>query len=243
MPAELQDNANPDEVLRLQRVYQGYADEGCSQSRWDETNPGNQAILRERDLAVRETLRDAGLLPLGARRILDVGCGSGRVLAGCLELGAVPENLHGIDLLSERIRNAQEKHPRMKFSVANAERIDFPDGTFDLVLLYTVFTSILDDRMARNVAGGVARVLKPGGSAVWYDFRFNNPRNPNVRGLSLSAVKGLFPGFEPRLRTVTLLPPLARRLGRLTSALYSLLAAVPLLRTHYVGLLTKPASS
>ena len=62
-----------------------------------------------------------------------------------------------------------------------------------------------------------------------------------MRGLSRATVKGLFPGFEPRLRTVTLLPPLARRLGPLTGAMYPALASVPWLRTHYVGLLTKPS--
>ena len=126
------------------------------------------------------------------------------------------------------------------FCRANAEQLGFPDGAFDLVLLFTVFTSILDDRMARSVAREVERVLKPGGAVVWYDFRYDNPWNPNVRGMTKATIRSLFADFELKLQMVTLLPPLARRLGRATSILYPVLAAVPLLRTHYLGLLVKP---
>ena len=75
---------------------------------------------------------------------------------------------------------------------------------------------------------------------VWYDFRRDNPRNPNVRGVRKAAIEKLFPGFEMRLQTVTLLPPLARRLGKLTPVLLPVLTRVPFLRTHLLGLLIKP---
>jgi len=49
-----------------------------------------------------------------------------------------------------------------------------------------------------------------------------------------------FAGYEVQLRSLTLLPPLARRLGPWTEALYPLLGLCPWLRTHLVGLLIKP---
>lgn len=143
--------------------------------------------------------------------------------------------------MPERIALAQESFPDIQFQVGNAEHLAFPGAYFDLVLLYTVFSSILDIRMARNVAQEVSRVLKPGGAIVWYDFRYNNPRNPHVRGLKRAALGALFPDFQFGLHTITLFPPLARRLGPLTSVLYPALAAIPCLRTHYLGLLQKPA--
>jgi ubiquinone/menaquinone biosynthesis C-methylase UbiE len=157
-------------------------------------------------------------------------------------LGAQPRNLYGIDLLSDRIEEARESHPDLNFQCANAEKLDFHDASFDLVLLFTVLSSILDPGMAMNVAREVARVLKPGGGVLWYDFRYNNPRNPNVRGVTIRRIKNLFPEFTMHLRTLTLLPPVARRLGRLTKLLYPVLASIPLLRTHYLGLLMKPGS-
>lgn len=230
---------NSTEVQRLTEVYRHYRESATIQAQWSEANPGNRAIVGERTRVLEELLRSNGFLPLTDRRILDVGCGSGKVLAGFTQWGAKPENLYGVDLLPDRIEAARRAHPQIHFQQGNAEVLDFPDGSFDLVLLFTVFTSILDDGMARNVAAEVRRVLKPEGAIVWYDFRYDNPRNPNVRGVNRARIAALFPGFEQRLRTVTLLPPLARRLGRATPILYPVLARIPALRTHELGLLLK----
>ena len=93
--------------------------------------------------------------------------------------------------------------------------------------------------MAYNVAGEVHRVLKSGGAVVWYDFRYKNPWNPHTRPMPKQRIRQFFPDFEIHLHTVTLLPPLARRLGRLTPVLYPQLSAIPPLRTHHLGLLVK----
>jgi ubiquinone/menaquinone biosynthesis C-methylase UbiE len=140
-------------------------------------------------------------------------------------------------LLPERIAEVRQRCPDLHFQCANAEQLEFPEASFDLVLLFTVFSSILDGQMARNVACEVTRVLKPGGAVLWYDFRYDNPRNPNVRGMTRRHIGTLFPGFQMHLHTITLFPALARRLGHLTSLLYPVLAAMPPLRTHYLGLL------
>lgn len=228
------------EVERLKRVYCAYSESQIFQTCWDARNPGNQAILRERQRAIRRLLEAHGFFPLTNVRVLDVGCGSGRELAALVEMGAEPDLLYGVDLLPERIEEASRQYPMLHFQCANAEDLDFPDAYFTLVLLFTVFSSILDDGMAHNIAREVQRVLKPGGAVLWYDFRYNNPWNPHVRGMTKSHIRQFFPGFEMHLRTITLLPPLARRLGRLTRVLYPLLAVIPPLRTHYLGLLVKP---
>ncbi len=227
------------EVERLTHVYRTYRESHAIQAQWDESNPGNRAILRERQWAIRHLLSTHGFLPLTGRRVLEVGCGSGKVLANLLELGARPENLYGVDLLPERIAEAEQHYPDLHLQCANAEQLEFPDASFDLVLLFTVFSSILDGQMACKVAHEVSRVLRPGGAVLWYDFRYDNPRNPNVRGMIKRHIETLFPGLHMRLHTITLLPPLARRLGRLTPVLYPVLAAIPPLRTHYLGVLVK----
>jgi hypothetical protein len=60
--------------------------------------------------------------------------------------------------------------------------------------------------------------------------------------MNKAAIHRVFPDFDLALQTTTLLPPLARRLGRLTTALYPKLARIRWLRTHYVGVLTKTSS-
>ena len=228
------------EVDRLQEVYREYAFRGFGRSKWSPTNKGNQAIRAECQRNLRGLLQTAGFFPLASRRILDLGCGSGERLAGFEDWGARPENLYGIDLIPDRIRAARRNFPQFTFELANAEELPFADGTFHLVAVFTVITSILDDRMLANVCREMTRVLVHGGAVAWYDFRINNPLNRHVRSISRSRIQNLFPAFEINLETISLLPPLARRLGPFTKLLYPPLASIPFLRSHNLGILIKP---
>lgn len=227
-------------IKRLVEVYHAY-ESNNARSKWDERNPGNRAIFEERQRAIGELLGGHGFLPLSGRRVLEIGCGSGKVLASLLDFGAKPENLYGVDLLPSRIAEAKRRYPGFHYECANAEQLGFPSSYFGLVLLFTVFSSILDKQMAQNVADEVSRVLESGGAVLWYDFRYNNPRNHNVRGMKLSEVSQIFPNWRAYVRSITLLPPLARRMRGFTLALYPLLAGFPPLRTHYLGLFVKPS--
>jgi len=228
------------EVDRLKEVYREYGERCWRKTKWSVTNRGNLAIRQERERKLEQLLQRTGFLPLRDRRILDVGCGAGETLAGFEAWGAQPENLFGVDLLADRIRRAKENFPKLTFQESNAEALPFGNGFFDLVVLYTVFTSIRDHQMALNVSREINRVLRSGGAVVWYDFRMNNPFNQHVRGISRKGVRRLFPEFDSRLMTVTVLPPLARRSGCLIDLLYPCLASLPFLRSHYLGVLIKP---
>lgn len=232
----------PDETARLEKVYSQYLERDLENSRWSDANPGNQAVICERRRVLQRLLDETGFIPLDQHRILEVGCGFGKVLAEFESWGASPPKLYGVDLLDDSIQLARRKYPQFQFQTASGEHLPFNDTCFDLVLLFTVFTSILDEQVAQNVAAEVYRVLRPGGAVVWYDFRFNNPRNPQVRGVSRKAVARFFPKCSCYLQTATLLPPLARRLGPLTGVLYPVLVKLPGLRTHYAGVLVKPMS-
>jgi ubiquinone/menaquinone biosynthesis C-methylase UbiE len=227
------------ETDRIRQAY-GNLDERAI-ARWDSRNAGNRYIVAERRRLTRRLLQRAGWVPLGDRRVLDVGSGGGAELAWFRDLGAAESSLVGIDLLTDRVEVARRAYPNLEFHSGNAEHLPFPDASFDLVLSYTVFSSILDLGMAANVAAEIQRVLRPGGGFLWYDFRYNSPANRNVRGVTEVRVRQLFPGLMGELFGVTLLPPLARRLGPLTPVAYPALAFVPPLRTHLLGLLRKPA--
>ena len=226
------------ESERIQRIYRTYME--SVRSRWNPENPGNQAIAAERRRRMAALLRRCGLFPGAGSQVLEVGCGSGNILGGLLSWGVPAENLYGIDLLPERIAAAREAYPGIHFAAANAEQMGFQDGMFDLVLVVTVFSSILEEEMRTRVAREIDRVLKPGGAVVWYDFRYNNPANPHVRGVKKRQIQQLFPTCRVRLETLTVLPALARRLGKLTPLLYPLLSWIPFLRTHALGVLAKP---
>jgi SAM-dependent methyltransferase len=113
-------------------------------------------------------------------------------------------------------------------------------GHFDLVCQHTVFTSILDPVLRQQIASEMARVLRPGGAVLWYDFLYDNPRNPDVRGAGAKEIRDLFQSFDIHLSKVTLAPFIERRLPKLGLPLwYWLLTSLPPLRTHYLALLVK----
>ena len=113
------------------------------------------------------------------------------------------------------------------------------NAEFDFVVQSTVFTSVLDPKVKMQIAGEMLRVLRPKGSIIWYDFRFNNPRNPDVRGIKAKEVRSLFPGCHAEFLKVTLAPPLARPVARLSRSLHAILSGIAPLRTHYLALVTR----
>jgi SAM-dependent methyltransferase len=227
-----------DEVRRIRRVYA----EREQTHKSDKDNPGRQRLLRERNDTLESVLTKRFERPLSHCRVLDVGCGYGSLLGWFHERGVPPENLFGVDLLPNRIKIARETYPAFSFVEGNAEQLAFPDHSFDVVLLFTVFSSILDGAMARSVARNIGRLLDSGGVVVWYDMRYPNPWNPAVRAMTKPRIRELFPSFELELEPLSLLPPIARHLGRLPDWTYRFLALTPILRSHYFGLLRPPSN-
>ena len=193
------------ETDRLKKVYDDYRTSTSVQARWNLANPGNSAINQERCHAMRQIFRSDTCPSLSASRVLDVGCGNGDVLASLTEIGAQTENLYGVDLLITRLQDAKERYPHIAFQCGNAEQLPFADGFFNIILFFTVFSSILDSSMQRNVAREANRLLAPGGAILWYDFRYNNPTNPHVRAMRCSDIQNLFKEFDLHLFTITLL--------------------------------------
>lgn len=204
-------------------------------------DPAQVQRVHERYAATLRLLRACGLHPLGGLRILDVGCGDGTQLRQFVQWGAAPANLAGIDLRPDATGRAAQLGAGMDIRTGTAAELPWPGGTFNLVSAHTVFTSILDEAIRRAVAAEMVRVLRPGGAVLWYDFVYDNPRNPDVRGVSPAQVRALFPGLAARLTRITLAPPIARRIpAPLLPVLYPILAALPFLRTHCLGVLTVP---
>lgn len=199
-------------------------------------NRGQAAIVRERDRVVEALIR--GATASGAH-LLDVGCGEGATLGRLIASGAVATGA-GVDLLPERIERARTGWPAIDFRVADAGHLPFPDASFDAVLAMTVFSSIpLPARPA--IAAEIARVVRRGGVFAWYDLRRPNPANPDVRPFRAADVATLFRGWDVQVRRLTVLPPMARRLGPAAGALYPVLARFPFLLSHEAGVARRPA--
>jgi len=225
------------ELDAIRETYQRYEREGRHRS-WDRRNPGNARIEGDRDRALVALLRRS--LPGTGGRALDLGMGDGRlahiVRGSDLPIGAWT----GVDLDPRAVGSAREANPWAQFVEASGDRLPFASGSFDVVIASTLFSSLPSPMLEAGVASEVGRVLVPGGWLIWYDLRYGNPANRSVHGLGRGDVRSLFPGWTMELGWMTLLPPLARRLGPLTGALYGPLHALPLLRSHLIGRLQAP---
>lgn len=93
------------------------------------------------------------------KKILDVGCGTGRHLA----LAHSSNTRQGVDLSQTMLDEAQAKMPDGIFTVASADKLPFPDNSFDLVISSRVLQHI---RKQQNFVTEMSRVCKPGGQVI-----------------------------------------------------------------------------
>ena len=196
--------------------------------------------VQERERRLLSLLARNGYRSFEKTKILEVGCGTGAWLREFIKWGARPENILGIDLLSERISEARMLCPAaVRLKCNSAAQLGEPNATFDLVLQSTVFTSILDAELKRQIASEMLRVLNLEGAIIWYDFRFDNPKNPDVHGIEKNEIADLFPECRVVLHRLTLAPPIGRPMGNLSPALYRVLSCIKPLCTHYLGIITR----
>ena len=196
----------------------------------------NQYIVKK---TMAMVLFNNGLKALGKLEILDIGCGTGGWLRTLLDWGAVPGRLHGIDLLADRIAVAKKLSPHIDFQVATAWPIPFDRCSMDLITANTVFSSIIDPDARVALAEEMARVLRHDGHIMIYEFRVSHPRNPDTVGIRKNEIQRLFPEFSLKTKSLTLAPPLARKVVPLSPfAAHFLEIFFPFLRTHALYFLT-----
>ncbi len=133
-----------------------------------------------------------------SHRILDVGCGVGRMALPLTSFIGSEGSYEGFDAVAEAVRWCQ-KHITPKFSnfqfqtadvynkqynpkgrlQAESYRFPYADGTFDFVISTSVFTHLLPAILDRYVAE-IARVLKPGGRCFGTFFLLNDEARRSI---------------------------------------------------------------
>jgi ubiquinone/menaquinone biosynthesis C-methylase UbiE len=92
------------------------------------------ALVVDPDGVELPTIRE--LVDLRGLRIVEVGCGQGRMTFGCAEEAA---SVFAFDADEELVREARRSTPRalrdrIRFEVADAAEVDLPPAEFDLAL-------------------------------------------------------------------------------------------------------------
>lgn len=226
---------------RVRRAYQKRKAKGYNY-RYSLFNKAFLQSVQERERVLLSMLARTLGTTLSGKSVLDIGCGTGGTLLPMLQYGFEPEACFGIDILPDRIAAARKRLPNVTFEYCSAERIPFEEGSFDLATMFTCLSSILSDSVRAEVCRESIRVLKPGGWVLIYDFRVNNPFNPDVRAVGLKELKRYYSGCRYITRTLTLLPMLGRIVAKCSPALCSLLSLCPFLRTHRMTMFQKPTA-
>ena len=118
------------------------------------------------------------------KSVLDVATGTGSL---AIELGKHAENVVGIDLSDKMLEVAKKKshNPNVTFKEMDASKMDFQDGTFDIV---TISLGLHD--MPKEVRDAVLketkRVLKPNGQL--FILEHDLPRNKLVASISATMI-------------------------------------------------------
>ncbi|MES2757185.1 MAG: class I SAM-dependent methyltransferase [Pseudomonadota bacterium] len=227
------------EQERIRSVYQQWtAGAAMTQYAWHRPEILQQLAARARTLA--PLLAGALGTDLSTARMLDVGCGTGAFLRQLIAWGADPAKLIGTEFLADRLEHAR-RHTAAGVHWHLGGLDCAASGSLDLAAAETVFSSILDADLRRALAADMWRAVKPGGWCMVFDFRYDNPRNPNVRKVTRREMRQYWPGQQTHYRTLLLAPPIARRLARAPYLATELLAALlPPLRSHFIFMARKP---
>jgi ubiquinone/menaquinone biosynthesis C-methylase UbiE len=97
---------------------------------------GKRRRLGRRDREETETAAIAGVVSLDGKRVLDVGCGAGRLTTFAARRAAA---VYAFDPSADSIAEAEaalssEERERVRFAVHDAEALDVPRRRFDVAL-------------------------------------------------------------------------------------------------------------
>lgn len=157
----------PDPASQMRAKWQRFAREDamyyihCGRDDWDRAS-----FFADGRSSVDALMRWVGPDVVDRDRMLEIGCGLGRLSAA---FGGYFRQVDAVDISAEMVATARTLDPpaNLEFHVGSGQDLErFPDHTFDFVASLSVFQHIPDEAVIGHYLVEIARVLKPGGSAV-----------------------------------------------------------------------------
>ena len=196
-------------------------------------NVGDRLIKKERDKEIYQFLINNKSFSK-KNEILDFGCGEGFIMKQLVGWGADQKQLIGVDTSEERIKKAKSRFESLRFLHIN-DKIPFSDNKFTVIVVLTVFSSIVGKSKRLFWAQEIDRVLKRGGVIIFYDMKMNNPFNFKTKKISKNELKHLFKNYSIKTKTITVLPQLSRMISFISPKIYPFLTKLSFLHTHYIS--------
>jgi SAM-dependent methyltransferase len=154
---------------------------------------GDPALLHAATVEIVSWLRTTGLFAPGMR-VLDLGCGIGRIAAA---LAPHTRSVLGLDVAPGMVAEARRRHtaPNLRFDVTDGRSLAaLPDAGFDLILAADTFPYLLlaGPDIARSHIDDGARLLRPNGSLVLLNLSYApNPSADTDRVTAWAHTAGL----------------------------------------------------
>jgi SAM-dependent methyltransferase len=138
------------------------------------TTPAGRALHEIEFALLREALsrqqRDA--------RVVEVGCGTGRLL---LEVRALGLRCEGVDaspdMVAEVRRKLGDAAAEVPLHVAEGKSLPFRDGEFDFAYSIRVLNQVASPEYALAMTAEILRIVRPGGTAL---IEFSNRARPRI---------------------------------------------------------------
>lgn len=161
----------------------------------------------------------------GDEKVLDVGCGRGLLLAGAAQrIAQLKGSGHatGIDIWSNTDMAANSaaatEHNLQLEGISQlctlvskpAQEMPFADASFDLVVSNLCLHNIYDRATRRRAIEQIARVLRPGGTAILSDYKRTGEYARQLRelGFSIEKHRGSFVTTFPPLTVIVARKPM-----------------------------------